>query len=72
MSSKIIKLLTSSRYNITVGIGPTYIAIGDTTVSVLIDLLRSMITTKTYAKILKNIILDNMSSEGLNEFNKKL
>lgn len=60
--------LSTGRYDVTVDVGPSYIARRDATVSVLTNLLAGMLPQDPMRAVVQGIILDNMDGEGLDEF----
>ncbi|MBQ4737995.1 hypothetical protein FD842_08860 [Escherichia coli] len=60
--------LSVGRYDVTVDIGPSYTARRDATVSVLTNVLSSMLPTDPMRPAIQGIILDNIDGEGLDDF----
>lgn len=66
--------LSTGRYDVTVDVGPSYTARRDATVSVLTNVLNSMLPTDPLRPAIQGIIMDNLDGEGLEdfkEFNRK-
>ncbi|WP_411750043.1 portal protein [Serratia marcescens] len=66
--------LSTGRYDVTVDVGPSYTARRDATVSVLTNVLNSMLPTDPLRPAVQGIIMDNLDGEGLEdfkEFNRK-
>lgn len=66
--------LSTGRYDITVDVGPSYTARRDATVSVLTNVLGTMLPNDPMRPVIQGIILDNTDGEGLDdvkEFNRK-
>ncbi|EPK4542408.1 portal protein [Serratia marcescens] len=66
--------LSMGRYDVTVDVGPSYTARRDATVSVLTNVLNSMLPTDPLRPAIQGIIMDNLDGEGLEdfkEFNRK-
>lgn len=66
--------LSTGRYDVTVDVGPSYTARRDATVSVLTNVLDSMLPTDPLRPAIQGIIMDNLDGEGLEdfkEFNRK-
>lgn len=66
--------LSTGRYDVTVDVGPSYTARRDATVSVLTNVLNSMLPTDLLRPAIQGIIMDNLDGEGLEdfkEFNRK-
>lgn len=60
--------LSVGRYDVTVDVGPSYTARRDATVSVLTNVLSSMLPTDPMRPAIQGIILDNIDGEGLDDF----
>lgn len=66
--------LSTGRYDVTVDVGPSYTARRDATVSVLTNVLGTMLPNDPMRPVIQGIILDNTDGEGLDdvkEFNRK-
>lgn len=66
--------LSTGRYDVTVDVGPSYTARRDATVSVLTNVLSTMLPNDPMRPVIQGIILDNTDGEGLDdfkEFNRK-
>lgn len=60
--------LSTGRYDVTVDVGPSYTARRDATVSVLTNVLSSMLPNDPMRPAIQGIILDNIDGEGLDDF----
>lgn len=60
--------LSTGRYDITVDVGPSYTARRDATVSVLTNVLSTMLPNDPMRPAIQGIILDNIDGEGLDDF----
>lgn len=60
--------LSVGRCDVTVDVGPSYTARRDATVSVLTNVLSSMLPTDPMRPAIQGIILDNIDGEGLDDF----
>ncbi|HAT5003099.1 TPA: portal protein [Serratia marcescens] len=66
--------LSTGRYDVTVDVGPSYTARRDATVSVLTDVLNSMLPNDPLRPAIQGVIVDNLDGEGMEdikEFNRK-
>lgn len=60
--------LSTGRYDVTVDVGPSYTARRDATVSVLTNVLSTMLPNDPMRPAIQGIILDNIDGEGLDDF----
>ncbi|EHG7888900.1 portal protein [Citrobacter braakii] len=60
--------LSTGRYDVTVDVGPSYTARRDATVSVLTNVLGTMLPNDPMRPAIQGIILDNIDGEGLDDF----
>ncbi|EAT3172105.1 portal protein [Salmonella enterica] len=60
--------LSTGRYDVTVDVGPSYTARRDATVSVLTNVLSTMLPNDPMRHAIQGIILDNIDGEGLDDF----
>ncbi|EPO4108661.1 portal protein [Enterobacter cloacae] len=60
--------LSTGRYDVTVDVGPSYTARRDATVSVLTNILSTMLPNDPMRPAIQGIILDNIDGEGLDDF----
>ncbi|HGM6831970.1 TPA: portal protein [Serratia marcescens] len=66
--------LSTGRYDVTVDVGPSYTARRDATVSVLTNVLNSMLPNDPLRPAIQGVIVDNLDGEGMEdikEFNRK-
>ncbi|WP_080102116.1 portal protein [Salmonella enterica] len=60
--------LSTGRYDVSVDVGPSYTARRDATVSVLTNVLSTMLPNDPMRPAIQGIILDNIDGEGLDDF----
>ncbi len=60
--------LSTGRYDVTVDVGPSYTARRDATVSVMTNVLSTMLPNDPMRHAIQGIILDNIDGEGLDDF----
>ncbi|EAA4135794.1 portal protein [Salmonella enterica subsp. enterica] len=60
--------LSTGRYDVTVDVGPSYTARRDATVSVMTNVLSTMLPNDPMRPAIQGIILDNIDGEGLDDF----
>ncbi len=66
--------LSTGRYDVTVDVGPSYTARRDATVSVMTNVLNSMLPNDPLRPAIQGVIVDNLDGEGMEdikEFNRK-